>query len=59
LMAVIDCIQDGEKLTLYSGQRHKTMRASEVDEYASERGLRGKKLPRGYRSIQSVTVEKK
>lgn len=57
LMAAIDCIQDGEKLTIYSGQRHKTMRAAEVDEYVSERGLRGKKLPRGYRSVQRITVD--
>jgi topoisomerase-4 subunit A len=56
-MSAITCVQDGEKLTIYSGQRHKTMKGDEVDEYVSERGRRGKKLPQGYRSVFRMEVD--
>lgn len=58
-MSAINSIQDGEKLTIYSGQRHKTMKPDEVDEYVTERGRRGKKLPQGYRSVYRMLVERK
>ncbi len=58
-MSAITCVQDGEKLTVFSGQRHKTMKPEEVDEYVAERGRRGKKLPQGYRSVYKMQVEKK
>jgi topoisomerase-4 subunit A len=58
-VAAISCVLDGEKLTLFSGQRHKTMKGDEVDEYVGERGRRGKKLPRGYRSVQNITVQQR
>jgi len=56
-VSAIACVQDGEKLTIYSGQRHKTMKGAEVDEYVAERGRRGKKLPQGYRSVYRMTVD--
>jgi topoisomerase-4 subunit A len=56
-IAVISCIQDGEKLTLHAGKKYKTMKPDEVDEYAGERGRRGRKLPRGYRGVDRVCVE--
>ena len=58
-VAAIDCIQDGEKLTVYAGKKHKTMRAVEVDEFAGERGRRGRKLPRGYQKVDRIPVERK
>ena len=58
-VAAIDCIQDGEKLTVFAGKKHKTMKAVEVDEFAGERGRRGRKLPRGYQKVDSLQVEKK
>jgi topoisomerase-4 subunit A len=58
-VSAIACVQDGEKLTIYSGQRHKTMKGDEVDEYVSERGRRGKKLPQGYRSVFRMEVDMK
>ncbi len=57
-VAAIACVQDGESLTIYSGQRHKTLKGSEVDEYAGERGRRGLKLPRGFRKVERMTVGK-
>jgi topoisomerase-4 subunit A len=52
----IDCLQDGEKLTIYVGKKHKTMKADEVDEFAGERGRRGRKLPRGYQKVDRIEV---
>jgi topoisomerase IV subunit A len=55
-VVAIDLIQDGEKLTLYAGGKHKVMRPAEVDEHAAERGRRGYKLPRGYQKIDAIQV---
>ena len=55
-VCAIDLIQDGEKLTIYAGKKHKTMKADEVDEHAAERGKRGLKLPRGYQKVDAITV---
>lgn len=56
-ICAVDLIQDGEKLTVYAGKKHKTMRPAEVDEYAGERGKRGLKLPRGYQKVDKIEVE--
>ena len=53
----ITLVQDGEKVTVYAGKKHKTMKGAEVDEYAAERGRRGWKLPRGYQSVDRIVVE--
>jgi topoisomerase-4 subunit A len=58
-VAAFDCIQEGEKLTIHAGRKHKTMRADEVDEFAGERGRRGHKLPRGYQKVDRVEVKGK
>jgi len=58
-VAAIRCIQDGEKLTVFAGKKHKTMKAAEVDEFEGERGRRGRKLPRGYQKVDSISVEEK
>jgi topoisomerase-4 subunit A len=57
-VVAVDCIQDGEKLTVYAGRKHKTMKAVEVDEFAGERGRRGRKLPRGYQKVDRIEVLK-
>jgi topoisomerase-4 subunit A len=56
-ICAIELIQDGEKLTIYAGKKHKTMKADEVDEYAGERGKRGFKLARGYQKVDKIKVE--
>lgn len=55
-MRAITLVQDGESMTLYAGKRTKKMNADEVDAYAGERGNRGLKLSRGYRSIDALEV---
>jgi topoisomerase-4 subunit A len=52
-------IQDGERLTVHSGKKYKVMKPDEVDSYYGERGRRGLKLPRGYRSVERMEVEQK
>ncbi len=55
-VAAMTCIQDGEKLLVRAGKKHKTMKADEVDEFAGERGRRGRKLPRGYQKVDGIEV---
>ena len=43
-------------LTVYAGKKHKTMKGDEVDEFAGERGRRGRKLPRGYQKVDRIEV---
>jgi topoisomerase-4 subunit A len=57
IVAAIDCIQDGEKLTVYAGKKHKVMKPDEVDAFAGERGRRGRKLPRGFQKVERLAVE--
>ncbi|MBE9564175.1 MAG: DNA topoisomerase IV subunit A, partial [Proteobacteria bacterium] len=48
-VAAIAVISDGGKLVVHSGKKYKTMKTSELDDYAGERGRRGLKLSKGYR----------
>jgi len=56
-IAAIDLIQDGEKLKIYCGGKHKVMKPDEVDGHTTERGKRGLKLPRGYQKVDKIEVE--
>jgi topoisomerase IV subunit A len=56
-VAAITLVQDGEPLTVVAGKKFKTMKGSEVDEYAGERGKRGRKLPRGFQKVDELKVE--
>jgi topoisomerase IV subunit A len=42
---------------VHAGRKYKTMKASELDHYAGERGRRGLKLPRGYQNVEALNVE--
>jgi topoisomerase-4 subunit A len=55
-ISLMGLVQDGEKLIVYAGKKHKTMKADEVDEFAGERGRRGRKLPRGYQKVDRIEV---
>ncbi len=55
-VTVLSLVQDGEKLTVHSGKKYKVMKPDEVDSYYGERGRRGLKLPRGYRSVDRLEV---
>ena len=49
-------VPEKETLTLYSGQRHFTLKGSDLDHYVGERGRRGSKLPRGFQRVEWVAV---
>ena len=59
VVVALSLIQDGEKLTVHSGKKYKVMKPVEVDSYYGERGRRGLKLPRGYRSVDRLEVQQK
>ena len=59
VVSALSLIQDGEKLAVHSGKKYKKMKPDEVDSYYGERGRRGLKLPRGYRSVDHLDVEQK
>jgi len=50
LVAVV-AIPEGGNLVVYSGQRHITLKASDLGNYCGERGRRGEKLPRGFQKV--------
>ncbi len=58
-VVALELLREDEKLTLFCGKRHRTMRGAEVMEYVGERGRRGRKLPRGYQKVNGVSVAKK
>jgi topoisomerase IV subunit A len=49
-------IPAGKNLTVYSGQRHTTVKASDLEHYYGERGRRGLKLPRGFQRVDRLEV---
>lgn len=48
----------GDSLTIYSGKRHLTLRAQELEHYRGERGRRGSKLPRGFQKVDNAVANK-
>jgi topoisomerase-4 subunit A len=57
LVSVITVVPEGGKLVVHSGKKYKTMKASELQEFAGERGRRGLKLSQGYRVVDRLVVE--
>ena len=57
LVAAITVVPEKGKLVVHSGKKYKTMKTSELDGYAGERGRRGLKLSQGYRVVDRLVVE--
>lgn len=55
-MAALAVIPQGKKLRIDSGKRHTVIKFSELDNYLGTRGQRGRKLPRGFQTVNSVSV---
>lgn len=55
----VSVIHPGQQLTLYSGKRHITLKAADLEHYRGERGRRGNKLPRGFQKVDQVEVTEK
>lgn len=56
-VVAVAVVPPGAKLRINSGKRHTTIKFAELDHYAGTRGQRGKKLPRGFQTVDSVVVE--
>ncbi len=54
VVTALAVVAHGQPLTLYSGKRHLTLKPADLAHYLSERGKRGSKLPRGFRSVQRI-----
>ena len=55
----INCVSQKQKLTLYCGQRHISLKLADLEHYQGERGRRGNKLPRGFQKVDLAQVEEK
>jgi topoisomerase-4 subunit A len=49
-------VPEGEGLTVYAGQRHRNLKAADLDHYRGERGRRGAKLPRGFQKVDRIEL---
>ena len=46
-----------QRLTIYAGKRHLTLRNSDLSGYRLGRGKRGRALPRGFQRVESMSAE--
>lgn len=56
-VVAIASVPEKATLVIYSGRRYLKLKRSELDAYAGDRGLRGKKLPRGFQKVSGIDVE--
>ena len=56
-MVALAVVPKGGKLKVYSGKRHTTIKYAELDNYLGTRGQRGRKLPRGFQTVQKIELE--
>ena len=47
----------GDNLMVYSGKRYLRIKGGDIEHYSGARGLRGRKLPRGYRQVNEIKSE--
>ena len=48
------CISPNGALTIFSGQRHMTLKSRDLAAYEGERGRRGNRLPQGFRKVSRL-----
>ncbi len=56
-MVAVMVVPQGGKLKVHSGKRHTVIKYRELDAYAGSRGQRGRKLPRGFQTVQKIELE--
>ncbi len=56
LMTHLIVLGEGDRLTLFAGKRHVTLKSADFEHYRGERGRRGNKLPRGFQKVDKVEV---
>jgi topoisomerase-4 subunit A len=57
LVLGISVFQPGEHLLVYSGKRYLRLKPGDIEHYSGARGLRGRKLPRGFQQVKGITSE--
>ncbi len=53
-VAAITVVPQGGALVVFSGQRHLTLKPSDLEYYLGERGRRGDPLPRGFQNVSHL-----
>ncbi len=56
-VVAVAALTPSQKLVIYSGKRHMTLSYTDLAEYQGQRAQRGKKLPRGYQSVDSIKID--
>ena len=56
-LVAIQALDASQALVIVSGRRHMTLKSAERDDYRGPRASRGKRLPRGFTQVQSLSVE--
>jgi len=56
-MVAIAAVAAGGSLVIHAGKRHLTLKMSDLETYAGDRGRKGRKLPRGLQRVDSLTAE--
>ncbi|HKJ77390.1 MAG TPA: DNA gyrase C-terminal beta-propeller domain-containing protein, partial [Gammaproteobacteria bacterium] len=56
VVVAVTVVPEGGKLTVYSGRRHVTLKAADLEHYQGERGRRGHKLPRGFQRVDGLEL---
>jgi len=49
-------LQQGERVTIHAGRKHKTLKPGELEGFVGERGRRGYRLPRGYQRVDGLEI---
>ncbi len=57
-VAAIAVVPSEGSLTVYAGKRHLTLKPSDLEHYALDRGRRGRKLPRGLQRVDGLAVSR-
>jgi len=53
----VAALREDETLLIHAGKRYLRLRPADIEHYAGERGLRGRKLPRGFQQVRGVEIE--
>ncbi len=56
-VVAMTAMREEDKLVVYAGKKHMTLKSSDQEYYIGERGRRGNMLARGYRSVIRIKTE--
>jgi topoisomerase-4 subunit A len=57
-MVAVACFNEGDSLIINTEKRHITLKPEVIDNYYGERGRRGLMLPKGFRQVTRISVER-